>query len=143
MKYIIKLILILLLFGLGSEFYYSDQIFFCIVSVFIGLCIIISIINNASKDLGLDYDYNVYDKKHKTYYDPYYSDTYDNYNEINNNERKSLFRIVPEFNHHKPKNDIKEIETKNQISHNIIEIGDEIEIIVDDEEMIRCGNKLK
>lgn len=115
MKYIIKILLIVLFFAIGNEFILTVDYIIGIFCYIASVAILVSLLVNISNWLDFK-DMNFYDTS--------------NCKVIDYKNHKQMFTIVPEVT----TNDIiKDISKKNEIKKNISEIGDEI--IVDEEEI--------
>lgn len=130
MKYIIKLIICLFSFALGNELSYTDDYIISVILYIIGgIFTIVLIIDlaNILRDFGL-WSNNGYTDSNDGWND--YWNYYGN-NDKTITYNKSYSQV----------DTVKKIEEKSAINNNIIEIGNEKEIIIDDEELVVDNTK--
>ncbi|MBR6517534.1 MAG: hypothetical protein IKT40_11940 [Bacilli bacterium] len=136
MSFLAKLIFFILSIGLGSEIVYDNE-FYGFLLFFIGIIILLFMINdviNFIEDIkyGRDYKYKSHKIKHKY---GYYNDYYDNYYYEDNNPNIIMYDGGSNNRNRSTTNQIKKIEKQIPINKNIIEIGNETEIVIDNEEL--------
>lgn len=122
MNFFLKLISLILSICFANECIQNDFALGSVVFVLFSIIMVFIILN----DIITFYENVIYgeNKKHYKYYDNYYD-----YNNITPYETKSNRKIL------------KTIEKTTSINKNIIEIGNETEIIIDDEELLVDNTK--